>query len=177
MENFTSIHANELSENSIKLISQDWMLITAGSLQQTPADKTFNTMTASWGGLGFLWNKPVAFIFVRPQRYTFNFTEKEQVFSLSFFSSKYKAALELCGKISGKDTDKVKQAGLHPIKTENGSVSFKEASLILECKKVYADFLQADKFTDTSIISSVYKTGDFHKMYIGEISKIWKKNS
>ncbi|HPX27273.1 MAG TPA: flavin reductase [Treponemataceae bacterium] len=179
MKNFTTIKAEDFSENSIKLIGSDWMLITAGSISSDEyiQDKSFNTMTASWGGMGFLWNKPAAFIFVRPQRFTFNFTEKEDVFTLSFFSSDYRGALSLCGKVSGKDVNKVKEAGLTPITVENGSVAFQEASIILECKKNYADFLKPDCFIDKSIISSVYSAGDFHKMYIGEITKVWKKNT
>lgn len=178
MENFINIRAEELSENSIKLIGTDWMLITAGKIGVAAQneDKTFNTMTASWGGLGFLWNKPVSFIFVRPQRFTFNFTEKEPFFTLSFFSSNYKDALSLCGKVSGKDVNKVKEAGLTPITVENGCTAFREASLILECRKTYADYLKPENFIETSIISSVYSAGDFHKMYIGEITKVWKKN-
>ena len=178
MKNFTTIKAEDFSENSIKLIGSDWMLITAGSISSDEyiQDKSFNTMTASWGGMGFLWNKPAAFIFVRPQRFTFNFTEKEDVFTLSFFSSDYRGALSLCGKVSGKDVNKVKEAGLTPITVENGCTAFREASLILECRKTYADYLKPENFIETSIISSVYSAGDFHKMYIGEITKVWKKN-
>ncbi len=153
------------------------MLITAGTFSegQKQTDKTFNTMTASWGGLGFLWNKPAAFIFVRPQRFTYTFTEKEDVFTLSFFSPSYKEALSLCGKVSGKNTNKVYDAGLTPFACENGSVAFEEASLILECRKMYADVIKAQNFTDSSIISSVYSGNDFHKMYIGEITQVWKQ--
>ncbi len=177
MKNFTNIQAVDLHENSIKLIGQDWMLITAGSMKNdSQCDaKTFNTMTASWGGMGFLWNKPVAFIFVRPQRFTFKFTEKEHAFSLSFFEPTYKEALALCGKISGEHTNKVKEAGLTPISLENGSVAFQEASLIIECKKLYTDYIKPEGFIDRSIISSIYSAQDFHKMYVGEITKIWKK--
>lgn len=175
MKQFRNIKPNELTENSIKLIGQEWMLITAGTFKEelSNAEKTFNTMTASWGGLGFLWNKPVAFTFVRPQRFTFNFTEKEDFFTLSFFSPEYRDALSLCGKVSGKDTNKVKDAKLTPFTVENGSVAFEEASLILECSKSYAQFLQSDNFIDTSLLSSIYSAGDFHKMYIGEITKVW----
>lgn len=179
MKNFDSIRTDELTENSIKLIGQDWMLITAGSLTINPenTDKAFNTMTASWGGLGFLWNKPVAFIFVRPQRFTFKFTEQEHVFSLSFFEPRYRDALSLCGTVSGRNTNKIKDAGLTPIALENGSVAFNEASMIIECKKLYSEVLKAENFIDTSIVSSIYSARDFHTMYVGEITKIWKKQS
>lgn len=89
------IKPEELTDNPIKLIGKDWMLVTAG----TPGE--FNTMTASWGGVGFLWNKPVAFVFVRHERYTFAFTEREEVMTLSFFDEKYRKALSLLGTKSG----------------------------------------------------------------------------
>ncbi|MBP7479242.1 MAG: flavin reductase [Spirochaetaceae bacterium] len=179
MENFINIKAEELSENSIKLIGTDWMLITAGKtgVAAQNEDKTFNTMTASWGGLGFLWNKPAAFIFVRPQRFTFTFTEQEPVFSLSFFEPRYREALSLCGKVSGKDCNKVKEAGLTPMALENGSVAFNEASIIMECRKLYSEVLKPEHFIDTSIVSSIYSAKDFHTMYVGEITKMWKKES
>ena len=103
-----SVSPESLKDNVFKLISQDWMLITAG-------DRTkFNTMTANWAGLGFLWYQPVSFCFVRPQRYTFEFMEKSACYTLSLFTEQHRDALSLCGSQSGRDLDKVQAAGLTP---------------------------------------------------------------
>ncbi len=168
MNDYKKIDVRELHDNSVKLIADDWMLITAG-------DSThFNTMTANWGGVGYLWNKPVAFIFVRPQRYTFEFTENNDYFTLSFFDENYRDALSICGSKSGRDTDKVKEAGLTPLVTPQ-SIAFGEARLIIECRKIYGEFLNPAAFVDTAIMEKVYPKADFHKMYIGEIVNVWRR--
>lgn len=136
MKNMTKIDPKQIDENVIRLIGSQWMLVTAGN----PAH--FNTMTASWGGLGFLWNRPVAFVFIRPQRYTFQFAEENSGLTLSFFGEEYRDALKICGSRSGRDTDKVAEAGLTPEPTPGGNVAFGEASLVLECRKLYAEMLR-----------------------------------
>lgn len=85
------------------------MLVTAGNAEK------FNMMTASWGGLGFLWNRPVAFVFIRPQRYTFDFVERNEGFTLSFFGEEYRKVLQLCGTKSGREIDKVAETKLTPL--------------------------------------------------------------
>ena len=150
-------------EYPFELIGTDWMLITAGDKNK------FNTMTASWGTLGVLWNKKIATCFVRPQRYTFEFIEKQNYFSLSFFNSSYKDALKLCGTKSGRDIDKVKETGLTPC-FEESAPYFSEAHTTLVCKKIYSDFISPKCIIDKSIESN-YQNKDYHKMYIGEIIK------
>ena len=93
-EEFTRISAEEIDQNIIKLIGKDWMLITAGGMD------SYNTMTASWGQMGVLWNLPVAICFIRPQRYTYAFTEKEEYYTLTFFEKEYRPALNFCGSKS-----------------------------------------------------------------------------
>ena len=117
------IEPKEIQDNAVQLIGDDWMLVTAGSPEH------FNMMTASWGGLGFMWKKPVAFVVIRPQRHTFRFIEAGDELTLSFFSHEYHKALTVCGTTSGRDTDKVAASGLTPYVTENGNVSFTEARL------------------------------------------------
>lgn len=150
-----------LSDNAFKLIGSDWMLITAG------APDLFNTMTASWGGLGVLWERKVAFCFVRPTRYTYGFIERSQYFTLSFFEERYRKALAFCGSHSGKDMDKIKEAGLTPIR-ESGHVYFKEARLVLACRKLYYQDLSPERFLDEKIVT-LYPEKDYHRMYVGEI--------
>lgn len=164
------IDPKEISENTIKLIGSDWMLVASGD------EDKFNMMTASWGALGYIWNKPCAFIFVRPQRYTLEFIEKFDLLSLNFFDcdnpehgGEYRKALTLCGKKSGREINKMRESGLTPAFTENKTPYFSEAKLVLECKKLYAGKLNAEDFLDDAQISTWYPDGDFHKMYIAEI--------
>lgn len=161
-ESFKIIDPRDIKENIIKLIRDDWFLITAGNLDK------YNTMTASWGTMGELWNKKVAFIFVRPTRFTYEFTELNDFFSLSFFDKKYRDALKFCGTKSGRDYDKAKETGLTPILTESGTVCFQEAQLVLDCKKIYIHDLEPRNFLEPAI-EDEYPQKDYHRMYVGEI--------
>lgn len=162
MNDFIKIKPEDISDNVFKLIGTDWMLISSGN-----KDK-FNTMTASWGALGVLWKKPVAICFVRPQRYTFEFIDKHEYFSLSFFSEQYRHALNICGTLSGRDVNKVERAGLEPFFDANGCIYYDQASLVLCCKKLYGNFLNPAEILDPQI-HNLYPNNDYHKFYIGEI--------
>lgn len=144
------------------------MLVTAGNID------SYNTMTASWGGLGVLWGKDIAFCVIRPGRYTYEFMEKADTFTLSFFGNEYKKALSFCGSHSGRDCDKAKETGLTPVESENGSVYFGEARLVLECKKIYFDDINPENFIDPDIDSN-YPKKDYHRMYVGEIVNVLAK--
>lgn len=159
------IEINEFSENPFKLIGSDWMLITAKK-----GDKT-NMMTASWGGVGILWNKPVATIYVRPQRYTKEFIDNEEYFSLCVLPEEYRQILNYCGTKSGRDEDKIAETKLTIDESEKAPI-FKEARLVLICKKLYAQDLTEQSFIDKSLVEKNYKAKDFHTMYIAEIEKI-----
>jgi len=150
-------------------IGNDWFLITAVELTQ------FNTMTASWGTLGVLWNKPIAICFIRPTRQTYNFMEDSDVFSLSFFENKHRKILNYCGSNSGRDVDKIKNTGLIPVKLENGAIGYEQANLILECKKVYFDDIKPVFILPDEVDEKNYPNKDYHRMYIGEIISIYKK--
>jgi flavin reductase (DIM6/NTAB) family NADH-FMN oxidoreductase RutF len=130
-------------------------------------------MTASWGGLGVLWQKEVAFIFIRPSRHTFGFANNAGFFTLSFFAGTYRNALTLCGEKSGRDTDKAAAAGLTPVFFRDGpgagAVSFKEAGDIIICKKIYAQDFAPALFLDPQSIEKNYNGTDYHRMFIGEI--------
>ena len=165
---FKEIKIEEMKFNPFTTIGQEWMLITAGTKEK------FNTMTASWGFLGYLWERNVAAIFVRPTRYTYQFTEKHDTFTLTFFEEKYKEALKLCGTVSGRDIDKVKEAKLTPV-FDNEYVYFEEAKLVLFCKKLYFDDLKSKNFVIPSI-EKFYPEKDYHRIYIGEIEKVLGKS-
>ncbi len=158
---YTEIQPEKIGDNLIDLIGNKWMLVTAEK------NGAVNTMTASWGGAGVIWGRPSVFVFIRPQRYTFEFTEESDCLTLSFFGEEYRDALKLCGSVSGRDVDKIERSGLTPIH-RNGMPCFKEARLTLFCRKRYAQFLSEDFVCDPSVMAN-YAAGDFHKMYICEI--------
>lgn len=152
----------ELKENVVSLFNDKWCLITAGTKD------SYNTMTASWGAMGELWNKDVCFAFIRPQRYTKEFVERENLFTLSFFPEEYKKALTFCGRNSGRDCDKAKETGLTPIEIE-GSMSFDESEIIIVCKKLAKQDIDPKGFLEDSIDPKNYPSKDYHTMYIGEV--------
>ncbi len=158
------INIRELKDNFVKMINDDWALLSAGTKDD------FNTMTVSWGGIGELWNKDVCFVFVRPQRYTYEFMEKNDYFSLSFFGGEYKKELGLCGSKSGRDIDKMAETGLNPVDLEN-AVGFEEAQVNVVLKKLAYQDIKPDGFLDESIMKN-YVNNDFHRVYIGEIVKV-----
>lgn len=160
----TEIPVEQLAENPFRLIGEGWMLITAGTL------KSWNTMTASWGGLGVLWNRPVAFTFIRPTRRTFDFAERHTQYTLSFFAERWRDALVLCGTRSGRDTDKAQATGLVPVEGSSGTVHFEQARLVLECRKLYSQDIDPACFTDPTIGDN-YPNHDYHRMYVGEVTR------
>jgi flavin reductase (DIM6/NTAB) family NADH-FMN oxidoreductase RutF len=169
MDKYKEVPIEQVENSVAKLMSEGWMLITAGNL------KSFNTMTASWGELGHLWGKNVATMFIRPQRYTKEFVDREAIFTLSFFKEEYRNALNICGTKSGRDGDKVKEAGLTPVATAENSVAFEEAYMIIECRKLYAELFKPEFFIDKTIPETIYPTGDFHTFYIGEVVRVYIK--
>lgn len=153
-----------LNTDVFSIFDKKWALLTAGR-----KDK-FNSMTISWGGLGTLWGKLVATVYVKPIRYTHDFMEQSEYFTISFYEETYRKSLGLFGSLSGKDVDKVKAAGFHPF-TVGDAVTFREAHLTLLCKKIYRQDL------DTSVMprdvaEDFYETEAAHTMYIGEVMEI-----
>lgn len=168
MNGYRKINADKLPGNIIKMLTDDWMLITAGN------DNKFNMMTASWGGLGRLYNKPVAICFIAPTRYTYQLMESNDTYTLSFYTEAYRDALNVCGSKSGKDTDKVKESGLTPVSTPAGSKAFAEAWLIVECRKMVSQPVSYDGINDAELKKN-WNGKQMHKMYIGEIINIYVK--
>lgn len=158
-----------LTENSAKLIGNDWLLISAGS-----RDK-FNTMTASWGSFGFMWNKPAFFVFVRPTRYTYQFMEARDEFTVCVLPESERNALKICGTKSGRDCDKIALAGLTPEFTENGNPYFAQSRLVFECRKAYSQMMDAASFVDKSLVERWYGDSNFHRMYVGVVENAYVK--
>lgn len=166
---FRHITADKIPGNIIKLLS-DATLITSGS------GENVNVMTASWGGLGVFWEKPVAFTFLGAQRYSITTMDKGDTYTVSFYTEAYKDAIQYCGSTSGRNEDKIKGSGLTPIKTPSGATAFAEAWMILECKKMIAQPLSQDAIADkTSDAAKKWNGKELHKMYIGEILNVWVK--
>ncbi len=146
-------------------IGHDWMLVTAGS---STARGQWNTMTASWGSFGVFWNRRTVTCVIRPSRHTYQFTERENLLTFSFFGDEMKKALEVCGSVSGRNTDKAQAAGLTPLLLESGAVGFAEARLNLVCRKLFVQDMQKENFLDETLLKN-YPEGDFHRIYICEI--------
>ena len=150
-------------------IGKDWMLISVSDGTRE------NVMTASWGGIGVIWNRPVAVCMIRPERFTFPLTESASRLALSFLPSSRRDALTFCGRESGRDfPDKFAAAGLSVL--HNGEVPFPaEAETVLLCRRLYASDLRAEKFLDPDIPRTCYRTGGLHRVYVCEIEKVLKK--
>lgn len=160
---------DEFNANPFHLFSRQWFLLTAGDY----SSGKFNSMTVSWGYVGVMWGFPSAITAVRPQRYTLEFIRQCTSFTLSAFSGEYREALQLCGSKSGRNLDKIKASGLTP--EAAGSVSapaFKEAELVLECRKVYQGEFLPEGFLDGSIPEKIYPGKDYHLFFAGEITGI-----
>ena len=163
------IDVKDLSFNPFMRIKKEWMLVTAGT-----EEGGYNTMTASWGHLGSVWGNdggaPTTVIYVRPQRYTKEFVDKNDLYTLCFFDGR-KEELMYLGVKSGRDEDKVAKVGFTPA-FGDGFTYFEEASLVLVCRKLYSAPILEENFIDKTIAEKIYSQKDFHQMYIGEVVKV-----
>ncbi len=165
---FHQIDPKELDFNPFKEIGDRWMLITAGDSGKA------NTMTASWGGVGVLWNKNVVTCYVRPQRYTREFIDSHEYFSLSFFPEEYRKQLVYCGRVSGRNEDKMAGSGL-TVCHDRMAPYFEEADTVLICKKIYVGEIKPEGILFPELDSANYPSKDYHIIYIGEIAETLKK--
>ena len=167
MSDFREVQPKDFMISPFHAIGSDWMLITAEKEGQV------NTMTASWGGLGVIWGRNAAYVFVRDSRYTKEFMDAADTFSLTFFDrEKYADMLAYMGKVSGRDEDKIAKVGLTPVfDAEYNTTYFAEAKLTLICRKLYRGRLTEDGFTDPAFVEEYYPHRDFHYVYYGEIVK------
>ena len=165
---FKKIDPKTLDKNVFSMVGDQWMLITAGTPERC------NTMTASWGGLGILWNKCVATCYIRPQRYTKEFVDREEYFTLAFFGEEWRKALSLCGSKSGRDVDKVKECGFTVKTAACGAPYFEQADLVLVCRKRFAQEMDPANIPQ-DVKEKWYPNQDYHTMYIGEIVEVLQK--
>lgn len=158
----------EIERNTFKLIGDDWLLITAEK------DGKANTMTASWGGLGVFCGKNVVFTFIRPQRYTKEFVDGAEGFSISVFPEEYRSALNYLGKVSGRDENKIEKAEI-TVEHSDGIPYFAESDTVILCKKMCAVDLNENNFIQKEMCDKFFAQKDFHTLYIGEIIRTLKK--
>ena len=146
------------------LFDKKWALVTAGG------QDSFNTMTISWGGMGTIWNKPVATVYVRTSRFTHEFIDNNDYFTISFFPEEYKGILGVLGSKSGREMDKMHASGLTPVQVENG-ITFKEAETTFVCRKLCKQPIELRNMPE-DVVNSFYKADKPHDMYIGEVINI-----
>lgn len=170
MTSFIRIAPGDFDSRIVSLIGEKWFLLTAGTPDR------LNTMTCAWGGMGYLWNRPVCFVFVRPQRYTFDFMERHDTFALSFLNHAHREILTYCGTHSGRDVDKIKETGLLPVFDDRGYIYFDQADIAVLCRKMYFNDIRRGGFTAVKDREAIYPEEDFHRMYIGEIHEILRRS-
>ncbi|MGI6160427.1 MAG: flavin reductase family protein [Christensenellales bacterium] len=165
MSKFKISDLNSFDTSPFRLIGKEHMLITAAK-----GDKA-NTMTASWGGLGVIWGQPAAYIVIRPQRYTKEFVDAADCFSLSFLGAGHRQPLAYLGSVSGRDEDKITKSGL-TLAYEDGVPFFEESHATLICKKAYGQYLEKDCFIEKQHLEKWYPESDLHMLYIGIVEKL-----
>lgn len=156
------IDASMLTFNPFEKLSKQWALVSAGSMDK------FNMMTVSWGAVGVIWGKPSVTAYIRQTRYTKEFVDSSDTFTLTFLKDGNRDALNVLGSKSGRDMDKMKASGLTPIEVD-GEVMFEEAELVLVCRKRFVQDMPEENFVNQETLDKWYADQNYHTMYIGEI--------
>lgn len=165
---FKEINPEELHLNPFVAIGKEWLLITAGNEEKS------NTMTASWGAMGVMWGKKAVTVYIRPQRYTKEFVDRDGIFTISVLPQQYRKALNYCGTVTGRGIDKIKEAGLSPYLVD-GTTAIEEAKVIMVCKTMYHENIKPEAFDQKENDGKWYPDKDYHTMYIAEIVKVLVK--
>ncbi len=167
---FQKIPAEEWMIKACDIWDNQWLLLTSGDY----AKNSFNSMTVGWGSFGIMWQRPFAQVVVRPTRFTYEFMEKYDTFTLCAFSELFRKSLQFLGSTSGRDRDKIAESGLTPRASEHVvTPGYEEAEVIVECKKIYWDDFKPERFLDPGI-EKLYPKKDYHRVYFGEIVTILK---
>ena len=170
-ELFKKITENEIPESVFKLVGEDFTVLTSGN------ENDFNSMVASWGGWGILFNKPTTWCFLRANRYTLDYIKREHTYTMAYFDDSYKEQIMAFGTQSGRNTGKMKETSLSPVVTPSGSVSFKEAKLIIECRLTEMTTVKPEDFYSQEgkefITEAYQEANEYHKILFGEITGVW----
>ncbi len=168
---FKQIDAKEIPESVFKLVGSDYSVITSGDLS------LYNSMVASWGGWGILFEKPTAWCYLRANRYTLEIIRKKQTYTVSFFDDEYKKDFILFGKKSGRNSDKMKESKLSMVQTPSGNLTYREAKIVIECKLTQVTTVSPDDFYNEGgkkFVEDAYADAkDYHKIVFGEITSVW----
>lgn len=168
---YEAVAAEDFDENIFKLVGKDFTVITAG---ETP-----NSMVASWGGVGIMFNKPVTWNFLRANRFTLEKIRETGTYTMCYFPDQYKGDIMQFGTKSGRNTDKMAQTKLTPMATPDGYPAYAEAKIIIECKLIAASTVSKDEFyteeAKTFLQEGFDDAKDWHKLVYGEITKIYIK--
>ncbi|MGN0535643.1 MAG: flavin reductase [Eubacterium sp.] len=163
---FKEIELTEVKDNFVSLFKNNWALVTSGD------EEKFNTMTVSWGAVGELWGKDTATIYIRPQRYTEEFINSKDYFTVSFYPVDMKKRIHgVCGSKSGRDVDKAKECGL-TVNFSEKAPFFDEAQLVLVCRKMAKAVFNPADFIDETVDSQWYPDKDYHYVYYGAVEKV-----
>ena len=154
----------EFNTEIFSQFDKKWALLSAGDKEN------HNTMTISWGGMGTLWSRPVVTVYVKPIRYTYNFLNENEYFTISFYEDKYKDAMSFMGNNSGRDIDKDKESGL-TIKELNKAITYNEAEVTILCKKIYSQDFNIDNMPK-EIVDHYYSIEEPHRLYVGQVVDI-----
>lgn len=165
---FKEISPYEIKSNVFDLIGNKWFLVCAGD------ENGANCMTASWGSLGHIWNKPLLTTVIRPQRYTKKFVDENEYAAFCFLPEEYRKQLGYLGRVSGRDEDKIKNSGLTPV-FEKGTMYFEESDLVIIGRKLYAQWMTEDSFVDKAVAEAMYPEKDYHMAYTYEIITVLSK--
>ena len=156
---------NNTIKECFALYNKRWALVTAGGKDD------FNTMTISWGGLGTLWNRDVATVYIRPDRYTYRFMNENERYSVSFFPEQYREDLMLLGTLSGRDGDKIARTKLTPKEVAPGVMGFEQAAVTLVCRKIFWQDMEKANM-DAAIAGKIYAAAPVHRLFIGEVEQV-----
>ncbi|NLF21099.1 MAG: flavin reductase family protein [Clostridiaceae bacterium] len=169
MKNYIPVKLEDLDLNAWQAFGEDWVAIAAGGRKHA------NAMTASWGSIGVVWGKPAVTIYMRPQRYTRGFVEKKGRFSINFLPAgpESRKALRYIGEVSGRDEDKLANAGLTLAIVDKTPV-LEQADLVLNCRVMYRSQIESNKFIDREFSKKLYPEKDYHYVYVGEIISAYR---
>ena len=170
---FKQISPEEICDDVFTLVGKVFPVITAGK------EDHYNSMTASGGGLGMLFMRPITWCILQASRYTLEMILKEQTYTLSYFPNEYEEQMLFLGSKSGRDSEKMKEVELTSVQTPSGDMSFKEARLIFECKLTELTTPNPNDFYSQEAkdwINEAYKeANDYRKLVFGEITHVWVK--
>jgi flavin reductase (DIM6/NTAB) family NADH-FMN oxidoreductase RutF len=170
---FTPIAPGEITGNVFTLVGEDYTVITSGTMEK------YNSMTASFGGWGILFNAPTTWCFLRANRYTLEFIRETRTYTMTYFDEPYREQVMLFGTRSGRDSDKMQRHALTAVETPSGNIAYKEAKLIIECALTEITTVQPDDFyTDEGrsfVVTAHEEAKEYHKIVFGQITRAWTR--